>query len=51
MCRRNQLIGCALLAFGLGILIGSYTQTGFITLCLGIGIIAGGFWMLCRNRA
>lgn len=49
MCRRNQILGCSMLACGLGILIGSYVETGFLTLVLGFGIIAGGFWILCRK--
>lgn len=49
MCRRNHVLGCSLLAFGLGILIGSYTESGFITLVLAIGILAGGFWTLCKK--
>lgn len=49
MCRRNQLLGCSLLAFGLGVLIGSCTEGGFVILFVGIAIIAGGLWMLCKK--
>ena len=33
MCRRNQLFGWMLLAFGLGLLIGKCLESGFISSC------------------
>ena len=44
MWRKNQVCGCALIAFGLGILIGSCLQTGFFCFFGGFGIIALGCW-------
>jgi membrane protein implicated in regulation of membrane protease activity len=47
MCRRNQLFGWMLLAFGLGLLIGKCLESGFISSCVGVGIIIAG---LCVMR-
>ena len=44
MCRRNQLCGCALIAFGVGVLIGSCLESGFFCFCLGVGLMGMGFW-------
>jgi len=46
MCRRNQMWGCALVAFGLGLLVGMWIEGGFLAHCLGFGIIFFGiaFW-------
>lgn len=48
MCRKNQLCGCALIAFGLGLLIGSCLESGFFCFFIGVGIMALGFW--CNGR-
>lgn len=48
MCRKNQLCGCALIAFGLGLLIGSCLESGFFCFFIGVGIMALGFW--CSGR-
>ena len=37
MCRRNQMWGCCLIAFGLGLLIGLCLESSFICGCIGIG--------------
>ncbi len=42
MCRQNQLIGCALLTFGLGVLIGTWLESGFICHVLGFGLLLAG---------
>ncbi len=39
MCRKNQLWGCAMLTFGLGLLIGIWLEGGFLAHCFGFGII------------
>ena len=39
MCRQNQLWGCMLLAFGLGMLVGLWIEGGFIAHCFGFGFI------------
>ena len=44
MCRRNQLCGCALVTFGLGLLIGSWLEIGIFSFFAGIGIICLGCW-------
>lgn len=42
MCRQNQLWGCALLAFGAGVLIGIWIESGFLAHCFGIALIVLG---------
>lgn len=44
MCRKNQLCGCALITFGLGLLIGSWLGAGFMCFCIGVGIMVLGCW-------
>ena len=39
MCRHNQLWGCVLLAFGLGVLIGLWIESGFLAHCFGFSLI------------
>ncbi len=46
MCRRNQLIGFALLGFGLGLLIGCWLETGLSRICLAAIGIGGGILLL-----
>ena len=45
MCRRHQLMGCTLLTFGLGLLIGIWVEGGFWAHCLGFAFIIFGFSM------
>ena len=49
MCRRNQLLGCALLAFGVGILLGTWLKGGLISCLLALLAI---FWgvSVCRKK-
>ena len=42
MCRRNQLWGCMLLAFGVGLLIGLWIECGFLAHCFGFALIVLG---------
>lgn len=42
MCRQNQLFGCVLLAFGIGLLIGLWIEGGFLAHCFGFGLIVLG---------
>ncbi len=49
MCRRNQLLGCVLLAFGLGTLFGYWLGQGFLCMCIGCGMLALGFCVLKRK--
>lgn len=48
MCRKNQLCGSALVAFGFGLLVGMVLNSGFISFMIGIGIIGLGCW--CTSR-
>ena len=49
MCRRNQIIGCAALAFGIGLLIGIWIEGGFWGHCIGFVLIGAGCSLL-RKR-
>ena len=49
MCRRNQLLGWILLAFGLGLLIGLCLESCFFFAMLGLGLLVGGVRLLCRH--
>ena len=44
MCRKNQLWGWILVAFGLGVLVGIWLDGGFLChcFCIGVIIIGGG---------
>jgi len=44
MCRRNELCGCSLITFGLGLLVGICLESGFISSLVGLGFIGFGFW-------
>lgn len=47
MCRRNQLFGWILLAFGLGLLIGLCLESCFLFAAVGLGLTVCGFRLLC----
>ncbi|MBQ9762401.1 MAG: hypothetical protein IJV82_04915 [Oscillospiraceae bacterium] len=49
MCRRDQILGIALLAFGLGLLVGSWIDTHFWRVFFGIGLTAGGVLVLVKK--
>lgn len=49
MCRQNLLWGGTVLAFGLGVLVGSWMKSGFACHLLGIGLIGLGFCMMRRR--
>ena len=54
MCRRNQLLGCALLAFGFGLLVGTWLESGLFCCLFGldpcadlvVGILSSGEYAL-----
>jgi len=48
MWRKQQVCGCALIAFGLGLLVGMNLESGFFCFFAGLGIIGLGFW--CGRR-
>lgn len=49
MCRRNQLCGVALMAFGLGILAAAFFESVFFCGCLGFGGIVVGVVVLQKK--
>lgn len=49
MCRRNQLLGIAALAFGAGLLVCCWFDSGFVRNCVGIGLIAAGIFLLQKK--
>ena len=49
MCRRNQLLGWCLAAFGLGILLGAWMEGGFLCFLLGAGMMTLGWGVIRRN--
>ena len=49
MCRKNQLIGVALGAFGLGLLVASLFQSLFFCGCVGVGCITIGIVILQKK--
>ena len=51
MCRKNQLLGFCVVAFGLGLLIGCGMESGFWCCALGIGAIVVGFVTACKKQA
>ncbi len=48
MWRKNQVCGCALIAFGLGLLVGMCLESGVYSFFAGTMIIGLGFW--CGGR-
>ena len=46
MCRQNQLWGLALIAFGVGILLGAWLERCFFTTCFAVGVGVVGFGFL-----
>jgi len=48
MCRKNQLLGVTLLGFGLGLLVASFFETGFLCGCLGLIAMTAG--ILCTQK-
>ena len=49
MCRRNHLCGCALIAFGLGVLIGSFLESGFFCFVMAVVIMGLGCWCMGKK--
>jgi hypothetical protein len=49
MCRKNQLWGLAVLAFGLGLLVSCYLESGLAQVCFGLALMAGGFLLLQKK--
>lgn len=49
MCRRNQLLGWILLAFGLGLLIGLCMESCLLSALAGFGLTLFGFRLVCQR--
>lgn len=49
MCRRNQLLGLGILAFGLGLLVGCWLESVFVRNCLGIILLAAGVLVMQKK--
>ena len=49
MCRRNQLLGFALMAFGIGLLMGCFIESSFLGGCLGIGAMSVGIAVIQKK--
>ena len=49
MCRQNEMYGGCLLAFGLGVLVGTWLTSSLLCHLFGIGMIFLGFYVL-RKR-
>lgn len=49
MCRRNHFWGFGLVAFGLGLLLGSWCEGGFLWYCLGLGMLFFGLSYWCKK--
>lgn len=49
MCRRNELLGCATIAFGVGVLVGTWLDGGLFCHLFGVaGIFLG--LTICRKK-
>lgn len=49
LCRRNQLLGIAALAFGAGLLICCWFDSEFVRTCVGVALIAAGIFILQKK--
>lgn len=49
MCRKNQLLGVAVTAFGVGLLVASFFETPFFCGCLGLIAMAVGVVILQKK--
>ena len=49
MCRQNQLWGCMLLSFGLGIFVGMLLESSFFSCCFGCGLVVLGLCVVRRK--
>ena len=49
MCRRNQLWGCILIAFGIGVLVGTWLESGVFCFLFGLLALFSGV-AVCRGK-
>ena len=50
MHRRKYAWGCACAAFGFGFLIGMWVEGGFLSHCIGFGLLICGLSQICRRQ-
>ncbi len=48
MCRHNQLWGAVLIAFGIGVMVGTCLEGGFWCTCFAVGMAVIGFGVMRR---
>ena len=49
MCRRFQTCAVSLIAFGAGVLLGCCLEGGLVVICLGIGGVLAGLYLLQKK--
>ncbi len=49
MLWRREHCGCLAFAFGAGLLIGAWLESGILCNCIGVGAIAFGVWILLKK--
>ena len=49
MCRRQYLLGCIMLGFGLGMLLGHCLESGFLCVCGGTVLVFFGLGSMRRK--
>lgn len=49
MCRRDQIQGIGLLAFGLGLLVACWFESRFWQICFGVCLLGAGFLILLKK--
>lgn len=50
MCRRDMVVAVALIAFGAGVLVGSWIESGLLRFLLAAGAIGLGILLLGQKR-
>jgi len=50
MCRRNHLLGCAIAAFGLGLVLGHCSESAFFSIWGGTALLIFGFVIIRSNH-
>lgn len=49
MCRQFELWGWILISLGIGLLLGTFLESGFVQLCIAVGAIAAGIMVMQRK--
>ena len=50
MYRKNQMHGCCILCFGLGLMVGHCLESWFLCCFGGLALLFLGFSVMCRKR-